>query len=80
MQPKLVTRIKQAGVPLVVLTHTLTEAARSVLFDDPPRKFLAIEKCGDGSVAYYPDNLAGERLTGEEVWALDTFISTLLEA
>lgn len=79
VQPKLVTRIKQAGVPLVILTHTLTVAARSVLFNDPPRKFLAIERCDDGSVAYHPDNLGGEHVAGEDIWALDTFMKALLE-
>ncbi|MEQ5802547.1 SIR2 family protein [Halomonas sp. H10-9-1] len=79
VQPKLVNRIRQDGIPLVVLTHTLTDAARRMLFDDPPRKFLAIEKKGDGSIAYYPENIAGEEFFGINIWELGNFMRVLLE-
>lgn len=79
VQPKLVNRIRQDGIPLVVLTHTLTDAARRMLFDDPPRKFLAIEKKGNGSVAYFPENIHGEVFPGLDIWELGNFMKVLLE-
>lgn len=79
VQPKLVTRIRQYGVPIVIVTRTLTPAARNVLFSDPPQRFLAIEKSNDGSIVYWPARLDGENVPGLNIWALDQFMSLLLE-
>ena len=74
VQPVLVSRVKKDQVPLLVVTKSLTPHTRTTFLEDPPKRFLFIEKGTGGSMVYSADYPDGELLLDTDVWQLDEFM------
>jgi len=77
-QPKLVNRVRQDNIPIVIVTKDLTEAAHGAFLDNPPRHFLILEENESGTKVYCPECPSGEVLADYSIWDLPRFIDMLL--
>ena len=75
IQPKLVERCKDPGIPLVVLARTLSESAKKLLLGGHCRSFVALERHNNGTMMYCSDNLTGRLLQGSSIWQLESFLA-----
>ena len=75
IQPKLIERCKQEGVPLVILTRSLTPAAKEYLGSGKCPKYLVFEKCGDGTRICSSEIADGFEVRGKSLWVLDNFLA-----
>lgn len=78
LQPKLLHRCRNSHVPLVLLTHGLTQAARTELLGRPLRKFLVLECAETETRAYSNEAPDGFLLAEPNLWALETFYRRVL--
>lgn len=74
IQVKLVERVREDGIPIVVLAKSLTPAGRSLLLDGRCENFLILEAADDGTRVYSPDSADGEVIDGVELWRLPEFM------
>lgn len=78
IQPKLVERVKTKGVPIVILSRTLTPATREFMQKSCRSGFLAIERRGAGSRMYTQQQPEGADVPVADLWRLQTFIEALV--
>lgn len=79
IQPKLIERCVKDKIPIVILTHTLTEATKKFLFELKPNNFIAIEynEESQGS-SIYSSKIASEPLVvADDFWSLNGFLSII---
>ena len=74
LQTKLVERCESSSTPIVVVTRSLTPAAKTFLLSGRCRQFLAVEECTTGTRMYTHDNLGGVELPGLTLWKLGSFL------
>lgn len=74
LQTKLVERCESSSTPIVVVTRSLTPAAKTFLLSGRCRQFLAVEECSAGTRMYTHDDLGGTELPGLTLWKLDSFL------
>lgn len=73
VQEVLLERVR-GGSPIVVLNRELRPAARSLLLDQNPKRYLFLERCSAGTRAWYRDAPEGVELSMSELWSLDAFL------
>lgn len=78
IQPKIVERCRQKNVPIVILARTLTDEAKSFLAMNAGQAYLALERDGDGTRIYSPDNPAGITVARPDGWSLESFNNFVL--
>lgn len=78
IQPKLVERVRQQQVPVVVLAKKLTEATSQFIRTCCHSQFLAIEESGTGSRLYSPAYRNGCDVAVSGMWQLERFLETLV--
>ncbi|MDR5796503.1 SIR2 family protein [Caballeronia sp. LZ008] len=78
LQPLLVERCQTKGVPLVLLTQTITEKARDLFKRGRFARYMALEQCSEGTRMYCNDTPDGVVLEGVEYWQLDNFLNLVM--
>ncbi|MBV1800491.1 SIR2 family protein [Siccirubricoccus sp. G192] len=78
IQPKLIERCAVEPVPLVLLTRTMTPAAREFVLGGQCRRYLVLEQSTAGTRAYCPDYPAGAELPTPDLWTLHGFLSLVM--
>lgn len=78
IQPKIVERCRQKNVPIVILARTLTDEAKMFLAMSAGQAYLALERDGDGTRIYSPDNPAGVTVARPNCWSLESFNNFVL--
>lgn len=78
VQARLAHRVRVDDIPVVVVTHTLSDAARSIVLSGKCRKYLAIEARAGGSVVYAPQAPGGAYFDGQDFWSLGGFLDLVL--
>ncbi len=78
IQAKLIERCYNSNIPIVIITRTLTDAAKKIIFNDQCTKFLALEQCQNGTRAYFKDKKDGIDLQGIEIWQLNNFLDMVI--
>lgn len=78
IQPKLVERVRQQKVPIVVLAKSLTEATKQFLKTCCHSQFLAVEESDTGSRIYNSANRDGCDVAASGLWQLERFLETLI--
>ncbi|MCK5858039.1 MAG: SIR2 family protein [Abyssibacter sp.] len=73
IQPKLVERCRQQNIPIVVLARTLTAEAREFLRTNAGTRYLALERCQNGTRCFTDDHPDGTELPGHNIWSLPDF-------
>lgn len=80
IQPKLIEKVQNRGVPIIVLSRTITRSARDIILNERCKEFLALEKNGSsGTRVYsseYPDGLV---LNDISLWKLDEFLNVTIK-
>lgn len=79
VQPRLVRRIQRDGVPILVLTRTLTSKAREIILSNNCHEFLALEEHGTATMVYGSGFHNGELLPKSAIWQLPCFLDTVAE-
>ena len=74
LQTKLVERCESSSTPIIVVTRTLTPAAKTFLLSGRCRQFLAVEESPTGTRMYTHNDLRGTELPGQTLWKLDSFL------
>jgi hypothetical protein len=74
LQTKLVERCESSSTPTVVVTKSLTPAAKAFLLSGRCRQFLAVEAYSAGTRMYTQNDLGGTELPGLTLWKLDSFL------
>jgi len=77
IQPTLIRRVKKDGIPIIILTKTVSNAARQVFLLDAPAKFLIFENHPKGTMIYSPEFIAGHLVPDKDYWKLDEFITLI---
>jgi hypothetical protein len=79
VQEKLVERCDAESVPIVVITKTLSDTARTFLTSGRCRKYLALEENGVGGTRAYTHEVPdGTDLPGHPAWTLPAFLDLTL--
>ena len=80
IQPKLIARMRQDAVPIVVIARSLTPRTRQLLLEPaPPPEYMLVEKHAKGSIAYCKLTPEGYVFHKKNYWTLDGFISGFLQ-
>ncbi|MGJ8673526.1 SIR2 family protein [Rubritalea sp.] len=77
IQTKLKERCRSKKVPLVLITHGLTPAAKAFFEDDFCKEYLAVEAAPDGCRIYCPEFPNGEIVSEGEFWQLESFLTLI---
>lgn len=77
IQPILVRRVQRDGIPLLLITKALTDAARQAFLKKTCQEFMLIEEHPDGSCVYCPEAPAGVVLKSISVWRVDDFMKMI---
>lgn len=78
IQTKLKERCRSKKVPLVLITHGLTPAARTFFAGEFCQEYLAVEASSDGCCRIFcPEFPAGEIVSEGEFWQLEYFLSLI---
>lgn len=77
IHPKIITRCRDASVPIVVLAKALTDEAKDFLANDAGSNFLGIEETASGSRVFCPSQPAGIEFNVKGLWTLDGFLSMI---
>ncbi len=79
VQPKLIERVKNFGVPLVLLTKKISESTKTIFLNGNIEKFLLIEEGeSGGSKLYHKNALEGEEILDYSIWNLEIFNKKIL--
>lgn len=78
IQPKLVSRVKNDDIPVVVVTRILTPATKGAFLRSPPAKYLLIEQSKHGSQIYCDKSPNRVEVSGEDIWSLGEFNKLLM--
>ena len=78
LQTTLVERCRGKNVPLVLITETISDAAKIFLKSGKCSHYLAIEKSSDGSKIYSMDFPDGEEIINQSIWQLENFLEVII--
>ncbi len=78
IQPILVRRVQKDGLPLLVITKSLTNAAKEAFLKKTCKEFLLIEEHPDGTCIYCPEEPTGLVLKDVNVWRIDEFMKMIM--
>lgn len=76
IQPKLTNRVLKEQVPVVILARTLTPKAKEFIGQCRHKSYLALEKNGTGSRAFYAEQPLGVELA-EPIWEFGAFFAAV---
>ena len=79
IQPKLMARCQRQNIPITIITYSLSDAARKLIFDGKAQNYLAIERGvkDDQSIIY--SSLDKTPLTVEKnIWSLEGYLSLIM--
>ncbi|SCX28074.1 hypothetical protein DSM25558_4364 [Agrobacterium sp. DSM 25558] len=74
IQPKILERCRLKTLPVVVISKTLTDEAKSFLLEKAGPNFLGIEHCEGGSKAYCQVNPQGIEIPNVDWWSVNGFL------
>lgn len=75
IQTKLRERCRAHRVPLVLITHTITSTAKSILGGLHCEEYLAVEKAEGACRIYCPEFPTGAEVSEGEFWQLENFLT-----
>lgn len=75
IEPKLVDRCKDHGIPLVVIAKALTNQARSFMSNHAGRNFVAFEEAGTGTRAICHGAPEGITIPNLRLWDFGSFLN-----
>lgn len=78
IQTKIKERCRSRSVPLVLITHRVTPAARAFVTGSHCTQYLAIEHADDGCRIFCPEYPNGEILDGPGYWQLEHFLKLII--
>jgi len=78
IQPKLVERVRHQATPVVILVRTLTNKAREFLRTCQDSSYLALERSGSATKAYFHDAPNGVELPDLALWDLGPFLDATI--
>jgi hypothetical protein len=78
IQPKLVERVRHQATPVVILARTLTNKAREFLATCHDSSYLALERSGTATRAYFQDEPDGVELPDSALWDLTHFLDATI--
>jgi len=79
IQPKLLNKCKRNGASITVVTHTLTDQAKSLLFDGQIKNYLAIERFEDDDHSKIYSSLCDEPIIVDgNFWSLKGFLGLIM--
>lgn len=78
IQQKLVERVRHQATPVVILARTLTTKAREFLTSCTDSSYLALERSGTATVAYFRDEPDGVELPNTAFWDLTQFLDATI--
>jgi len=78
LQPLLLERCYTKGVPLVLITRTITDKAKDLFKGGKFGKYLALERCAEGTRFYCNEVPDGATLEGVGYWSLDEFLKLII--
>lgn len=81
VQPKLIKVVKEKSIPIVVITKTLSDSAKSILLNDYCKKILLIEDGTDDSSKIYTSELKGGIIIDNcKLWTIQEFKTLIMDA
>lgn len=78
IEPKLVDRCRNHGIPLVILAKTLTPQARTFLKDNAGANYVAFEEAGNDTLAITSIAPEGITMPNVRLWDLTTFLNQFI--
>ncbi len=78
LQTTLVERCREKDVPLVLLTKSISPAAKAFLESGKCGKYLAIEESPNGCRIFSKEFPAGEEIAGSPTWQLGEFLKLVI--
>lgn len=81
VQPKLIKVVKEKSIPIVVITKTLSDSAKSILLNDFCKKILLIEEgLHNSSKIYTSDFKGGILIDNCKLWTIQEFKTLIMDA
>ena len=77
IQTKLKERCRSKKVPLVLITHGLTPAAKAFFAGEFCQEYLAVEAAPEGCRIFCPEYPEGELVSEGEFWQLESFLTLI---
>ena len=77
IQTKLTERCRSKQVPLVLITHGVTPAAKAFFAGDHCSQYLAVEYADEGCRIFCPEFPTGEIVTEGAFWQLEDFLTLI---
>ena len=78
IEPKLVDRCREHGMPLVILAKTLTPQARKFLSDNAGANYVAFEESGSDTLAITSVTPGGIVIPNARLWDLNAFLNQFI--
>jgi len=78
IQEKLVNKCVNNSARLLVITHTLTDGAKDLLFVKGCKEYLAFESNGDNTKVYSSRLPAPVELSGKNYWSLEGLLNLII--
>ena len=79
IQPKLLNKCQRDGASITVVTHTLTDQAKGLLFGGGIKNYLAIERAEDDDHSTIYSSLCDDPITVDgKFWSLEGFLELIL--
>ncbi len=79
IEPKLVAKVRDRGVPIVILARTLRDSAKKFLENCSQNNFVALEREGNNTKAYHPDAKCGVSIPDKSLWDLPDFLNATID-
>ena len=78
IQPKLITKCIREKIPITIITHSLSDAAKKLIIDNEAQSFLAIERgeTNDQSIVYSSLNKT-PLIIKRNIWSLEGYLSLI---
>ncbi|MGX6566920.1 SIR2 family protein [Cupriavidus necator] len=78
LQPLLVQRCEAEGIPLILITKEISATARRYINSGRCRRYLALEECSEGTMAFSNEFPQGMVLPGASFWQLGEFLDLIM--
>lgn len=79
IQPKLLNKCERNGASITVVTHTLTDQAKALLFEGGIKNYLAIERAEDDDHSTIYSSLCDDPIKVDgNFWSLEGFLELIL--
>lgn len=78
IQPKLMERITNESVPIVILAKRLSEKVKRLIKERRLQQYLALEEYPHGTNAYSPEFPDGIEIPGYSLWNLEAFLENTI--